>query len=543
MDDVTRQAVRLLEEAQTGAAARVLAVAETSLRERTGELVDGPAALHFARVVALYSLGDLHASIAAIDIMLVAADREGSTGWRSSALSLRAIERLQAGKHEVTASDVEAALHDLVAAEAALRDGEPDPVVAGNAYTGIGLGYQQLRLYELAVPQYIAAYEASCRIAEPNGNRAMWLCNLAILHLQWALELYQVGQDIEAEKHTAEAEQFALRAADESAGPDAEIWRLAALAYAACSRADRDDPVGAAVDIARYLGQMVAHGMPAPVLLFCRPFHAVAVSRAGRPAEALKIIGEAVEAAAAAPETEWIVTAALHRTHAVILTGNGSTDARAGLLYGDMLAAALWRERQRTLHAARTMKSFDALRRQHETAARAATTDPLTGLTNRRGFDDLVRTAANRHEVNADSPVAVLIIDMDRFKEINDTLGHTAGDDALRQVTHALSGSIRDGDALARLGGDEFAALLPDTEPGAAHKVAQRMVDRVAALNLNGTTISVGVAGGPARAICETIAFADRAMYEAKRSGGNRVGVDGLSAAPGVHMLCPQLSP
>jgi diguanylate cyclase (GGDEF)-like protein len=522
MDQVTSQAMRLLEEAQTGGAAQVLAVAEASLRERSGALVDGPAALHFARVVALYSLGDLRGSIAAIDVMLEAADREGSAGWRSSALSLRAIERLQTGDQDITEDDVEVALHDLVDAEAALRDGEPDPVVAGNAYTGIGLGYQQLRLYELALPQYWAAYEASCRITEPSGNRAMWLCNVAILQLQWALELYQVGQDREAEKRTAEAEQFALRAADEAAGPDAEVWRLTALMYAACSRADRDDPAGAAVDIAHYLELLEDRGLPAPVLLFCRPFHAVAVSRAGRPAQALDIIGAAVAAAAQVPETEWVVTAALHRTHAVLLASNGSAEARAGLLYGDMLAAALWRQRQRTLHAARTLKSLKTLRSEHELATRAATTDPLTGVTNRRGFDDMVTTLMAGNAVDASAPVAVLIVDVDRFKQINDGLGHSAGDNILRQVTQALSRSVRDGDTLARLGGDEFAALLPDTESGGARRVAQRMVDAVGELDLCGATVSVGVARGPAQALLDTIVQADWEMYAAKKLGGNR---------------------
>jgi diguanylate cyclase (GGDEF)-like protein len=523
MDEVTCQAVRLLEEAQTGGAARVLAVSEAALRERTGELVNGPAALHFARVVALYSLGEIRASISAVDLMLLAADREGSTGWRSSALSLRAIMRLQVGENEISDDDVEASLRDLVQAEAALRDGEPDPVVAGNAYTGIGLGYQQLRLYELAVPQYLAAHEASCRIVEPNGNRAMWLCNLAILHLQWALELYQVGQDTDAEKHTAEAEQFALRAADEAAGPDAEVWRMTALMYAACSRADRDDPTSAAVDIGRYLDLLEARGLPTPTLLFCRPFHAVAVSRAGDQGEALRVIETAVAVAARTPETEWLVTAALHRTHAVLLASSGSTQARAGLLYGDMLAAALWRQRQRTLHAAQTMKSFEALRHEHEMATRAAESDPLTGVSNRRGFDQLVHALTMRTGTAADQPIAVLIVDMDRFKEINDSLGHTAGDEALRQVARALTGSVRDGDLVARLGGDEFAALLPDTDRVTAHRIAARMVDAVADLALSGATVSVGVASGPAHAVQDTIANADRAMYEAKRSGGNTV--------------------
>jgi diguanylate cyclase (GGDEF)-like protein len=293
--------------------------------------------------------------------------------------------------------------------------------------------------------------------------------------------------------------------------------------YAACSRADRDDPTGAAVDIAQYLGLLEARGLPAPVLLFCRAFHAVAVGRAGRPDEALRIIEAAVALAAQTPETEWLVVAALHRTHAVLLANNGSAEARAALLYGDLLAAALWQQRQRTLHAAETMKSFETLRNQHALATRAAETDPLTGVFNRRGFDDLVQTLIMRTDATADQPIAVLIVDMDRLKEINDSLGHSAGDDALRQVSQALTESVRDTDLVARFGGDEFAALLPDTDRVTAHRIAERMVDAVAELGLRGATVSVGVASGPANAVRDTIAHADRAMYEAKRSGGNMV--------------------
>src|SRR5205814_4870497 len=99
------------------------------------------------------------------------------------------------------------------------------------------------------------------------------------------------------------------------------------------------------------------------------------------------------------------------RTHAVLLANNGSVDARAGLKYGDVLAAALWRQRLRTLHAARTMQSYDALRGQHEVARRAATTDPLTGVSNRRVFDDLVVNLSARIGAAADQVITVLIID------------------------------------------------------------------------------------------------------------------------------------
>ncbi|NJP31809.1 GGDEF domain-containing protein [Micromonospora thermarum] len=522
MDDVTLRALRLLEEAQAGGAAQVLAAAESALREASGEICDGPAAMHFARVVALTRLGDLPAAVAAADLMLAAADRERSVGWRSCALSLRANRRLRLGDQDIAEYDIEAVLRDLVSAETALLAEEPDPVIAGNAHTGIAIGYAQLRLYELAEPQFQAAYEATCRVSYPdNGNRAMWLCNLAELNLTWALELYQVGQVAEAEKHSTAAEEYAMRAAAEACGPKAEVWRLSALLYAACSRADRQDPAGAATDIPRYMALLQTHGLAEQQheLLLCRPFHAVALSRSGRPDEALRVIEHAV--AALSPDTDWLISAALHRTHAVLLSANGSRDAVPGLTYGDALAELLWRQRHRWLHTAVTMQSYDVLRWQHEQAERAAQTDPLTGVANRRGLDNFLLNLA-APGIPADDPVAVLTMDIDRFKHINDSLGHATGDDVLRAVAQVLTASVRKGDFVARLGGDEFVAILPGADPAAATHVARRAVDAVAGMTTWRARVSVGVASGPAYAVAESLAHADRAMYAAKRAGGNR---------------------
>ncbi|MEV6692273.1 GGDEF domain-containing protein [Micromonospora sp. NPDC051196] len=521
MDEVTLGALRLLEEAQAGAAAQVLTAAESALRESTGEISGGPAAMHFARVVALTRLGDLRAAIDAADLMLAAADREGSAGWRSCALSLRATRRLRLGGQDIAEYDIEAVLRDLVSAETALLADEPNPVITGNAHTGIAIGYAQLRLYELAAPQFEAAYQTTRQASYPdNGNRAMWLCNLAELNLMWALELYQVGQVTEAERHTTAAEEYATRAVAEASGPKAEVWRLSALLYAACARADREDPAGAAADIPHYTDLLRIHGLPEQhqEILLCRPFHAVALRRSGRPEQALRVIEEAV--ALLSPDTDWLISAAVHRTHAVLLAVTGSADARPGLTYGDALAELLWRQRHRWLHTAMTMQAYDALRWQHEQAERAAQTDPLTGVANRRGLDRFLADLAGPDA--ADHPVAVLAVDIDRFKHINDSLGHSTGDDVLRAVAQLLTTSVRQGDFVARLGGDEFVAILPGADATLARLVAQRTVEAVAGLTAWRAQVSVGVACGPAYRLDQALSHADSAMYAAKRAGGNQ---------------------
>ncbi|HWG98125.1 MAG TPA: GGDEF domain-containing protein [Pilimelia sp.] len=521
MEDVTAHAVRLLVQTQSGGVDEVLPLSEELLRARTGNLADGPAPYHFVRAVSFFVLNQFREAISASDLMVAAADREDSPGWRACALSLRAELRQRLGEADLAEFDIDAVLRDLAAAEVALVAGEPDPVVAGNAHTGIALGYHQLRLYELADPHYQKAYEASMLAAEDIGNPAMWLVNLAQLHLEWALELYQVGYVNDAEKHMAEAERYALRSCDEATGTAAASWRMCGALFAACARADGPDPAAAAEDILRCLADVRTAGEFVDRVGLCQPFLAVALERSGRTAEALTVLEQAIAELPA--QGEWLALAAARRTQVLLLSAQGAAGAAAGLAYGDLLATTMWRQRQQTLHTAMTMVSYQTLRSEHERVARAAETDPLTGVANRRGFDRIVAALAEQSIPGVSQQVAAILIDMDKFKLINDTLGHAAGDEALSTVARALAGCVRDGDVVARLGGDEFAALLPGAAPADAVRIAQRMVEAVRAVPDCLATLSVGVAGGAAAAVRDTLARADQAMYVAKRAGGDRV--------------------
>lgn len=512
MREITQHAVRLLERAQTGDPAGALAEAETVLRSVTGDLADGPACMHFVRVVAHIAGSDPRGAIAAVEPMLIAATREGSGGWQACALASRAWQRLRLGEMDAAEHDLDGVLHDLVAAEM-LAAGEPDPVAAVNSRVAVAIGYYELRLYELVEPQFRGAYEMSAADGGTNGNRAMWLINLAEMHLRWALELYQIHRITEAETHTAEAERYAVRAAAEVSGDDAAVWRDNALLYAACARADRHDPAGAAVDIERQIGLLRERGFTPDALALSRPFYAVALKRSGHPEAALAVLAEA--AAELPPDADWLVSASTHRTHAVLLAHLGSPDAAATLAYGDSLAVALWRQRLNTLHAARTMHDLALLRRQHEQVARAADLDPLTGIANRRAFDRAVESAAGRPP----RAVAVLLVDTDKFKVINDTRGHAAGDEALRAIAGALAAQVGSGDLVARVGGDEFAALLVD--PSSAAAVASRMVLAVREIPDCVATVSIGIATGPSTALRSLVSRADEAMYHIKRHGGD----------------------
>jgi diguanylate cyclase (GGDEF)-like protein len=517
VDADTKVVARLLERAQCGEHDEVLRLSELALREPTGDLADGAAGMHFVRFVALVVQGRTSEALGAADLMLQSAEREGSQGWRSCALSGRAYQRLMLGEH-LAEHHVDAVLQDLVDAEIALSSGVADSVIAENAHTGVALGYHQLRLYELALPQYEAAYAVSTHDGRQAGNQAMWQANLATLHLEWALELYRVRHVDEAEQHSLAAGGHAALAVEQACGPDAEHWRQDGHLLAACAAADGPDPAGAARSIQRYAAALGKRGQRIEVA-FCWPFLAVALTRSGEHERALQVIEHAVTDLPA--DAGWLTTAAVNHTRAILLAEEGGRAAAAALAYGDTLAQALWRQRQSTLQTATTMKSYDRLRSEHERVARSAETDPVTEVANRRAFDRVVASMG----ISGDGRrVAVLLVDLDDFKRVNDTHGHAAGDAVLRAVARVLAAEVRDGDLVARLGGDEFGVLLPGAGASAANLVAHRMVRAIGALDH--VTVSIGVGVGATSGVLDTWRTADSAMYFAKRAGGNRAHLD-----------------
>ena len=155
--------------------------------------------------------------------------------------------------------------------------------------------------------------------------------------------------------------------------------------------------------------------------------------------------------------------------------------------------------------------------------------DRLTGLLNRRAFDDALAEAFARQR-RLDEPAALLMLDLDHFKRVNDGYGHAAGDDVLRCVAGAMLSSLRQIDKMFRIGGEEFAVLLPGADCAAAAATAERIRKRIAGTpaKIGGRDLSVTVSVGVAltRGISnadELVRAADAALYRAKRGGRNRV--------------------
>jgi diguanylate cyclase (GGDEF)-like protein/PAS domain S-box-containing protein len=173
----------------------------------------------------------------------------------------------------------------------------------------------------------------------------------------------------------------------------------------------------------------------------------------------------------------------------------------------------------------------EGMERDRELSHRAAH-DPLTGLTNRFEFERRLSECLERYR-HIQRPATLLLIDLDRFKVVNDTGGHAAGDEVLRRVAQLLTSIVRDSHAVSRLGGDEFAILLTHSDPAHAELVGSKVLRAVAELSVtwNGTVYTVGASIGAASlrqglvSFADWVAAADRACYEAKRAGRGQMRV------------------
>lgn len=151
--------------------------------------------------------------------------------------------------------------------------------------------------------------------------------------------------------------------------------------------------------------------------------------------------------------------------------------------------------------------------------------DPLTGLLNRRGFAERAAVELGR-AVRAGRPVTIAFLDVDRFKQLNDSAGHAAGDDLLRALAGRAAGLLRGSDLIGRMGGDEFAILLPETDGRVAPSIIERLHgELVAATASTGAGISIGVVSfdPPPADLVVALDRADRVMYLAKAAGAGTV--------------------
>ena len=409
-----------------------------------------------------------------------------------------------------------------------LLDDQTQPALDRCAgYVVTAAAYNSLRLWELVDELYTRAgdLEPLCGVAAQAPAIAV---NRVLTRLEWGLALLENGDGAQARDQLRQA-ALAVPAALSHDLP--ALWRWDVEACAEIVRLLCEP--GATPGPLDHRRSTLAASGDTEVLPLLQAAGALALCRAGLAAEAV--------AAASTPTlpgstSSGALTFPLWVRATVLAATDPSPAVRAMAEHAALLGRLRWQSRGVVLVAARSQIASERRRAEHAWLAHAVNVDALTGLHNRRSFN----TWLERPRAVEPPPTALLLVDLDRFKEVNDTYGHECGDAVLRRLGQILHELVRPGDIAVRHGGDEFAILIEDDHLTLA-SVHQRAHDLQAAIGsepwhelADGLTVSASLGGVVAPAASAEVSplgaralyrAADAALYTAKRDGS------------GVHVL------
>jgi len=431
------------------------------------------AQVELARAVAQHTKRRPQEAAESADVLLAVSEATEEPGWAAVGHALHAVVRIRAG------SDVDS-FESLVAAEQALTE-TAHAGLRCTAHHWLGMGYYVSRLYELAVPHLQRAAELHLDHTGESTPAAPLQLALAGVYLRWADDLELLGDP------ALQAEITQLREAGEEAAQ--RTAQLAADSDDTCLHDQIELMLATArkmVDPAQTVQRLTALLTRQPSTVdSVRIYPQLACARAelGQPALAREAARLGVSSLH--PGVDLPVSVTVQHVALRLDAEAGDSGAVAGLRLARTLAAGWWEQRLRDLHAIRKALEAHELAALHLVAHRAAREDPLTGVGNRRALDE--RLAATDG-----GPVAVILMDLDHFKAVNDTLGHVAGDALLCRMADRIRDCARPEDLVARLGGDEFVVVCSDPDGATASRLVRRLRD----------TFSPGWSAAPEAAAC-----------------------------------------
>ncbi|EME63793.1 GGDEF domain-containing protein [Amycolatopsis decaplanina] len=494
--------------------------------QRRGEPLLVAQLLRYSAMARLVTRGLAAEAEPRLDEMLAHTRRHGLALMRADAHAMR-------GRRLVIAKQEDAALTEIARALAILDDSAvPDRQVGrrnwdrmlSTTLVDCWLVLNQLGVYEAAEEAIARAAQAIRDSASPH-EIALQLINRVKMLLGWGLRLERI------ERYDEGADKFRTAAsmAQAAEGPFTESLFPRKAGVPAI------DQVGVLAAAAALASPDSSHierlnSLLHPELVFPheREIIAIALARCldndGRREDALQVLKEVREdnEDGSLPSMRLNLARELARLDTTPDYASGASQSLID--YATILETEMWSLRESQIATLNARREHERLSAEHGAITQQALQDPLTGLPNRRALDEKLRSLASSADAQ---PLAVALVDLDGFKDVNDKQSHAEGDNVLRVIASTLRDALRGDDVVARYGGDEFIVLLPGAPASAAKQALGRSVNAVASLPhhlSHGVTLSVGLVSlRPQERAEQVLARADAAMYQAKRGGGNQV--------------------
>lgn len=497
-DEAIEEAYRLIEAAQGNNEAARVEAADLVAVARGWD--DVRFLLHFARSLACFEVGE--DDTPHLDAMAETAARIGDTALQSLAAGVRATRRARV--RHLTTAGVSTASH-LVDAAVLIDENDPPSLVVHRAAAHIQIACvcHDLGFWELAQEYYdrtvreLGADHGGAWTATTARQARVVAINSGDLALDWACRLAAIGEWDAAGKRA--------RAAVSEPDPTDDQWPPSWIDEYRYCRDLLCALAGARVPV-------VEAGPPALV-------SAIQAARAGE-------AGRAADLAEASPEEAGpYMPIGAHLLRLCLIAKRPGTNP-AAVRYGDEQALMIWNDRVDRQAGIRDAITVERRRREHEKLRRDLVIDELTGLANRRGYQAFLAAAG---EAEDEADYAVMMIDVDHFKAVNDGFGHDVGDVVLNTLGRILAAHVRQIDLAARLGGDEFVVILAEVQQPVATARAQEILSAVRSHPWHETaeglqvSISIGVHHGGRRELPALLTDADRGLYQAKHHGRGRV--------------------